>query len=797
MKRKKLLASIATFALSIAFMMFGVYAAASPSVKLSGQISYSVYDAKVLARGRIENAKTFDGSADVNAATYPTKNDADYKTSTKVNTQSQYLDYTTGANKNDNEDNFTTWAFGDIAFNENNVNPIKMYLEFTNYSLYDIVATITFEKTEQELTTGNLKRTVSETEVVIAGFNQTATSKEILIEYDVLNRGTKVNKFNVNASITIEQYFDEGGNGGGSQTPTNPPNATLEGWTYTDNGDGTIQLTAYNGSETEIVVPTILDGKTVTSLVGGTEDASMFANEADIASIEFPSTLESFGQYAMNGDFGNLVTLTFNSAPPALTDGYFNGYAEYMYVPDEYLDAYEFDEDLGGDNYAITKPISAKTTYTEGDWTYYYSEYKGGVTITNYAGSETEVEIPSQLPVNGQNKNVVSVMGDGWDWYGFAGENTENITSVTLPDTLKEVGKYFLMENTNITEIDIPDSVTIIGNSAFSSCESLSGIDIPDGVTTIGISAFSGCESLTGIELPSALNIIGYNAFHSTAITKVEIPGGVVSIGEWTFSNCSNLTEIEILEGVTSLGAFSFYNCSKIETLILPSTLEFIGEKAFGEQFANREVGIVVTSYANNPPELESGSFYMIEYILVPFESVEDYKNDDNWGNYNIYPLYSSALESNDWKYYYFENYDVNGDGVFVGTGVYLAGYVGDETHAVVPETLPVNGVQQPVVGALNIAFFNCANVETFEFLASFGYFQGNPFGEEFNFNVILNGEDWPYMGATGFKAKILIYVPDEYYSHYTSQFVSEGYSVRKYSEFGQGGGEIVWSILE
>ena len=507
MKRKKLFASIATFALSIALMMFGVYAAANPSVKLSGQISYQVYDAKVLARGRVENAKTYDGSADVNAATYPTVN-ADYKTSTKVNTQSQYLDYTIGDEKGDSTDNFTTWTFGDIAFNENNVNPIKMYLEFTNYSLYDIVATITFEKTEQELTTGNLKRTVSETEVVIAGFNQTATSKEILIEYDVLNRGTKVNKFNVNASITIEQYFDEGGNGGGSQTPTNPPNATLEGWTYTDNGDGTIQLTAYNGSKTEIVVPTILDGKTVTGIVGyydgQSQPLSVFANAPDVTSVTLPSTLETIGGFAfvmmenlqslivpegvkslgmgaiamcpqlneliLPSTLETIVDMAFvdNSSmtqifvmaefPPALGEEVFASSAlTTVYVPKESYEAYS--------NHEVWGLYDIVTVNTYEGWIYYGHAEKDGVVIIKYTGSETEIVVPTELPVDGVNKTVVGLEGKE-NSSVFA--NARNITALTIPANIEYIGDFAFYGCTLLNEIKLlSNEVPTLGENVF------------------------------------------------------------------------------------------------------------------------------------------------------------------------------------------------------------------------------------------------------------------------------------------------------------------------------------------
>ena len=80
--------------------------------------------------------------------------------------------------------------------------------------------------------------------------------------------------------------------------------------------------------------------------------------------------------------------------------------------------------------------------------------------------------------------------------------------------------------NSSLTSVSIPDSVTEIGNSAFASCSSLTNVSIPDSVTEIGYGAFRGCSGLTSVSIPDSVTEIGYNAFAScSSLTEVIFKG--------------------------------------------------------------------------------------------------------------------------------------------------------------------------------------------------------------------------------------------------------------------------------
>ena len=130
-------------------------------------------------------------------------------------------------------------------------------------------------------------------------------------------------------------------------------------------------------------------------------------------------------------------------------------------------------------------------------------------------------------------------------------------------------------------EIQSPGNITSIPDKAYFNNYSLSSFTVPDGVTSIGASAFGNCISLKNLILPEGLTTIKDYAFMECEFVRLRIPSTVRTIGEGTFYGCGNLVELEIPEGVTMLPDFVFLSCEHINTLILPDTIQYIGDRAF------------------------------------------------------------------------------------------------------------------------------------------------------------------------------------------------------------------------
>lgn len=167
-----------------------------------------------------------------------------------------------------------------------------------------------------------------------------------------------------------------------------------------------------------------------------------------------------------------------------------------------------------------------------------------------------EINMPSQLRYIGER----------------AFEKTA-LTSVILPEYVREIPDHAFSECRSLTSITISDSVTSIGSSAFYGCSSLTSVTIPNSVKSIGDGAFWYCEALTSIIIPDSVTSIGSRAFYvCRSLMSVTIGNGVTSIGERAFESCYSLTSINIPDTVTSIGSGTFRSCSALKEITYEGT---------------------------------------------------------------------------------------------------------------------------------------------------------------------------------------------------------------------------------
>ena len=124
----------------------------------------------------------------------------------------------------------------------------------------------------------------------------------------------------------------------------------------------------------------------------------------------------------------------------------------------------------------------------------YYDTYKGSISV------------PSEITYNGRILPVKGIADRAF-------YNCNNLSSISLPNTITSIGSSAFEGCTNLSSISLPNTITSIGSNAFKDCASLCSIAIPDNVSVIENCTFEGCASLLSISLPNTITSIGSSAF--------------------------------------------------------------------------------------------------------------------------------------------------------------------------------------------------------------------------------------------------------------------------------------------
>ncbi len=153
-----------------------------------------------------------------------------------------------------------------------------------------------------------------------------------------------------------------------------------------------------------------------------------------------------------------------------------------------------------------------------------------------------------------------------------------NVVSVSIPSTVNgwpvtRIADQAFYMHTNLTSVTIPNTVVDIGNWAFRDCLLLSSLTIGNSVTNIGEFAFADCYNLGSVVIGDSVVSIGGSAFSGSGLTNISIGTGLAKLGPTPFRGCPGLSAIDVapLNASFSSADGVLFNQSQNHAHLLPA----------------------------------------------------------------------------------------------------------------------------------------------------------------------------------------------------------------------------------
>lgn len=623
-RRKNLIVSAITCMFSICLMMFGVYAATNPSVNLSGQVSYSVHDARVLVQGKMHGADGY--LTDVG---YPAVTDVQ-NPGAKINTTNQYLDYTTGSGFGDAVDDFAPWNLGsDLKFFEDNdgIKTIQLSFSFTNLSNYPVKVKLVDNTTVNT----NVSMTKSSESIILKN-GTSGNNGELTILLNVIDDSKSANlTFDFEFEITkyqielwTSEFYDSnnnslrivGYNGTGTETQVViPATVQKEGVSYPVKAIGLAidNESDVTGNEQPLFAPKVLSegtfNTTLTNVIvseGITEiGGGAFAGCQNLVGVtlpknvtkigllsfaytglqrfEIPNTVTSVGISAFEG-CSSLKTLVIPSSVSKIGDNAFTGCSalETISVEQEAVANVACGTNAFGSasdrTFKIYVPNIDYKTAT--NWSSYKDYMVVGTAPVSLGNWKCQLDKTNKTAIILKYIGLKSVNADG-DPY---------IEEVVIPKSVGYNGVTY-----TVTDIGQPESVldeTTMPNNAlfydtlqeqFEAELHVDNLVIKSGIQRINTFVFVNlrCKNVT---ISDSVEIIGSSAFWMVNVsTSLNLSNGLKEIGIGAFSWTNLPQTVTIPASVTTIGGGAFEDSNETRQYIFEtgSQLKTIGAQAF------------------------------------------------------------------------------------------------------------------------------------------------------------------------------------------------------------------------
>ena len=313
----------------------------------------------------------------------------------------------------------------------------------------------------------------------------------------------------------------------------------------------------------------------------------------------------TFGGHLYILDGRNIIKVDKNNSVSAILDG---GYSA-PYIPTTYYNGVEYEQrnlltEKFYERYVVTS-AGDLAVGTEGLIYKILSEEEATVGVSGIDSSVGGViYVPAHVSIGGSRYKVTEISS-------YAFYSNQRITAVTLPDTVKRIGRYAFGHCPMLARVICRSSIEAIDGEAFFGCTSLSKLQLGTSLKRIGKDAFKSCTALTEldyegseedfskIESESDLSIFTVNcdvAFN-TLVIEVPIYSPAKAIERVTLDGVTVTFSTKIVNSlstaitITSLDRSSL-DGKEIEILGTSSPLEFTANSV-GTNFIAESEGTI------------------------------------------------------------------------------------------------------------------------------------------------------------------------------------------------------------
>ncbi len=272
--------------------------------------------------------------------------------------------------------------------------------------------------------------------------------------------------------------------------------------------DGTIEIAGYIGTSKKVVIPSVIDGRKVTSIGN-----SAFFKSNSVTEVTVPSGVTKIGSYAF-GYSDSIKKVTIPSSVTSIAQNAFINHPSDLVI-------YCFNETAG---YKFVKQNSIDYVRFK------YIELGDGLAeIIASHGDVEKVEIPETI-----DGYVVASIGNSAFMYSC-------VTDVTIPGSVTKIDDYAFCWCSSLKSIKMPERLTYLGDYAFAYCSSLTDIEIPQGMRWIGVFTFGQCSSLESVTIPDGVEyILDYAFYRCSSLESVTVPSSVEYTCDTAFMECSD-----------------------------------------------------------------------------------------------------------------------------------------------------------------------------------------------------------------------------------------------------------------